>query len=82
LHLCSEEGVIIINYTDDAQGTMIETLNGSGSFSQVTLYPTVTVKEKEMESKAMELHKKATKLCFIANSVNFPVNHIPTIVTI
>lgn len=82
LHLCSEEGVIITNYTDDAQGTMIETSNGGGSFSQVILYPTVTVKEKEMEEKAMELHKKATKLCFIANSVNFPVNHIPTIVTI
>ena len=44
----------------------------------VILNPTVTVTEKTMIDKANELHKKANELCFIANSVNFPVLHRPT----
>lgn len=38
----------------------------------------VTVTDVSMIDKANELHKKANKLCFIANSVNFPVKHQPT----
>jgi organic hydroperoxide reductase OsmC/OhrA len=30
-----------------------------------------------MIEKANEFHKKANELCFIANSVNFPVKHVP-----
>ncbi|MEG1376403.1 MAG: OsmC family peroxiredoxin, partial [Myroides sp.] len=29
--------------------------------------------------KAIELHKKANEYCFIANSVNFPIKHLPIV---
>ncbi|WP_276165607.1 OsmC family protein [Zobellia alginiliquefaciens] len=75
LHLCSEAGVIVVDYKDNATGTMIETADGGGRFSEVTLHPVVTVKVSEMVEKAQELHKKANTLCFIANSVSFVVKH-------
>ena len=78
LHLCSEAGVVVVDYTDSATGIMDEGSNGSGRFTKVTLNPVVTVTENAMVDKANELHKKANELCFIANSVNFPVTHHPT----
>jgi len=78
LHLCSEAGVIVTNYVDTATGIMEESENGRGKFKEVTLNPVVTVSDKVMIQKANELHKTANRLCFIANSVNFPVLHNPT----
>ena len=78
LHLCSEAGVVVVDYTDSATGIMDEGSNGSGRFTKVALNPVVTVTENAMVDKANELHKKANELCFIANSVNFPVTHHPT----
>lgn len=77
LHLCAESGVIVTAYTDNAEGTMAETPNGSGHFTNVILKPLVTVSEAAMIEKANELHHKANKMCFIANSCNFPVYHEP-----
>ncbi len=77
LHLCSEAGIIVTDYIDNATGIMIETSNGGGQFIEVTLHPIVTVTKQSMIDKANELHKKANELCFIANSVNFPVKHNP-----
>jgi len=81
LHLCAEAGVIVTGYKDNPKGLMVETANGGGRFDSVTLYPEVMVKESSMSAKANELHKKANELCFIANSVNFPVYHEPVITT-
>ncbi len=78
LHLCAVEGIIVTDYTDSATGTMIETENGGGKFTVITLHPTVTVTDILMIEKANELHRKANELCFIANSLNFPVHHQPT----
>lgn len=78
LHLCSEAGIIVTEYIDNATGVMNETANGGGQFIEVTLNPTVTITQQSMIDKANELHKKANELCFIANSVNFPVRHKPT----
>jgi organic hydroperoxide reductase OsmC/OhrA len=64
-----------------ALGKMIETADGGGHFREVVLRPVVTVKELSMVEKAGSLHHEANKLCFIANSVNFPVKHEPTILT-
>ena len=77
LHLCAEAGVIVIDYTDHATGLMVVTSQGGGRFTEVTLNPTVTVAAQHMVDKANELHIKANELCFIANSVNFPVRHNP-----
>lgn len=80
LHLCAEAGVIVIDYIDNATGIMAETTNGGGHITEVTLNPIVTVLENKMIEKATELHAKANELCFIANSVNFPVHHNVAIV--
>ena len=78
LHLCSVNGVAVTDYYDEATGQMEEAPDGSGRFTTVTLYPVVTVTEESMIDKANALHHDAHKMCFIANSVNFPVTHEPT----
>lgn len=77
LHLCSAEGIVVTKYKDQAFGTMEEAANGSGHFVSVTLHPVVTVTKAEMISRANLLHAAANKMCFIANSLNFDVNHEP-----
>ena len=79
LHLCAVAGVVVMDYIDYTTGTMIETPDGGGHFTEVTLNPIVTVTDESMVSKANELHKKAGELCFIASSCNFPVQHHSTI---
>ena len=78
LHVCTVAGVVVVGYTDTATGTMAETPDGGGHFTEVTLYPEVVVSDQSMVDKANELHRQANKLCFIANSCNFPVHHKPT----
>ncbi|MGG7440305.1 OsmC family protein [Chryseobacterium arthrosphaerae] len=79
LHFCSEAGIIVTEYTDEATGIMEETTNGSGHFTEAVLHPAVTVTEESMIERAKKLHHKANEYCFIANSVNFPVKHIATV---
>ena len=79
LHFCSETGIIVTGYIDSAIGTMEETANGSGHFTEAILNPVVTITDEKQIKKAEELHEKANQFCFIANSVNFPVKHIPKI---
>ncbi len=79
LHFCAVNGIIVLNYVDNAEGIMEEHADGSGRFTGVTLYPVVTVSSKEMIGKAEELHAEANKFCFIANSLNFAVTHQPRI---
>jgi organic hydroperoxide reductase OsmC/OhrA len=77
LHLCSVNGVVVIDYVEEATGTMQETAEGSGAFTEVSLNPVVTVANEDMIELAQSLHSKANELCFIANSCNFPVYHNP-----
>jgi organic hydroperoxide reductase OsmC/OhrA len=73
LHLCSESGMVITAYQDEPEGKMVETKDGGGHFTQVTLRPAVTFAAGVDTELARRLHDKAHHLCFIANSVNFPV---------
>jgi organic hydroperoxide reductase OsmC/OhrA len=75
LHVCVNAGVIVTAYKDNATAEMLVNPDGSGHFTSVTLHPVVAVAKQEMTSNLDELHHKASKLCFIANSVNFPVRH-------
>lgn len=77
LHLCADNGIVVVNYSDNATGTLQETKNGSGHFTEVTLHPIVTVADQSMIEKANELHKQANEFCFIANSCNFKIHHKP-----
>ena len=78
LHICADAGVVVVDYTDNATGVMQETENGSGYFTEITLFPKVVVKDASMIKMANSLHSKANEYCFIANSVKFPVHHQPT----
>lgn len=82
LHLCSENGVVVHDYVDFAEGTMIETADGGGHFTQIILCPTIVVGALSMIEKAHALHQEAHKLCYIANSCNFPIVHKPTILIV
>lgn len=75
LHLCTDAGIVVTAYSDNATGTMTETADGSGRFSEVILHPQVTVAEAAMVERAQALHAAAYRMCFIANSCNFPVRH-------
>jgi organic hydroperoxide reductase OsmC/OhrA len=77
LHLCTTAGVVVVDYIDEAAGVMEETADGGGRFTEVTLFPVITVTETAMIEKADALHADANRLCFIANSCNFPVHHKP-----
>jgi organic hydroperoxide reductase OsmC/OhrA len=77
LHLCAVNDILVTDYQDEALGTMVETDDGSGYFSEVTLFPVVTITDAARIPRAMELHREAAKKCFIANSCNFPVRHEP-----
>jgi organic hydroperoxide reductase OsmC/OhrA len=79
LHLCAINHVVVLEYVDDAIGTMNENAEGSGEFTELTLKPTIRVRESSMKEKAIHLHKEAHKMCFIARSLNFPVHIQPTI---
>ncbi|MFI6041808.1 OsmC family protein [Nocardia sp. NPDC051321] len=79
LALCSRAGVLVTGYADSASGVMREDLGGGGRFTEVVLRPEVTVADPGMREQAMALHEQAHKLCFIANSVNFPVRHEPVV---
>jgi len=73
LHLSAEAGIVVTDYHDDATGAMLETDDGGGHFTQVTLRPVVKVAGEVDPELAGRLHERAHHLCFIANSVNFPV---------
>lgn len=79
LHLCATVGIVVVAYTDNAEGFMEETPDGSGRFKSVILRPEVTVAPGTNIAKARELHAEAHAKCFIANSVNFPVEREPQI---
>jgi organic hydroperoxide reductase OsmC/OhrA len=79
LHLCSDAGIIVVAYIDRAEGFMEESADGSGRFQRIILHPEVTVAPGSDLAKARALHSEAHAKCFIANSVNFPVEHAPQI---
>ncbi|MEP2024883.1 MAG: OsmC family protein [Reichenbachiella sp.] len=75
LHLCSEEGIIVIDYRDEAIGEMEEYKDGSGAFIEVILKPEVTISDPQKKELALQLHHKANQMCFIANSCKCAVKH-------
>lgn len=77
LHLCATSGISVLAYQDNAVGIMREDAQRGGFFTSVTLHPRVTVRDGDDLQLAQQLHEKAHHLCFIANSVNFPIECQP-----
>lgn len=75
LHACVGAGVVVVSYVDRASGVMREDGKGGGAFTEVLLRPEVVVADPSMIEAAERAHEDAHRMCFIANSVNFPVHH-------
>jgi len=75
LYVCSQNGIEILEYSDNAEATLEVSPDGSGRFVEVVLKPKVKISNPDKTDLALELHTKANQLCFIANSCNFPVLH-------
>lgn len=73
LHLCALNQVTVVEYLDSASGVMEEREDSSGAFVRVNLHPLVKIAAGSDPDKALALHAEAHHLCFIARSVNFPV---------
>jgi organic hydroperoxide reductase OsmC/OhrA len=77
LALCARAGIEVVAYEDQASG-MMAIKEGRMRFVEVTLAPHVTIAAGDLE-RATALHEEAHAICFIANSVSFPVLHMPTV---
>ena len=81
LHVAATNGVVVVDYRDDATGTLRLGPGDGGRLVEATLRPVVTLAAHHDEAdarRAEALHHRASELCFIANSVNFEVRHEPT----
>jgi organic hydroperoxide reductase OsmC/OhrA len=81
LHKCADAGLVVTSYVDRAEGIMVEEANGGGHFQRVVLRPVVTFAPGADLDRARALHEEAHHLCFIASSVNFPVENEPELRT-
>jgi organic hydroperoxide reductase OsmC/OhrA len=73
LHLCADAGLVVLEYRDEAEGTMVERVDGSSRFVKVVLRPAVKLAPGSDGTLAQHLHNTAHEKCFLANSVNFEV---------
>lgn len=78
LALCARAGIRVISYSDAATGTMAQK-DGKIRFTEVVLHPLVAIEPGDDLETARSLHDRAHHVCFIANSVNFPVRNQPII---
>ncbi|TDO83776.1 organic hydroperoxide reductase OsmC/OhrA [Flavobacterium chryseum] len=75
LYVCSQNGIEVLEYLDNAEAKLEVSEDGSGRFVEVVLNPKVKISNSDQIQLALTLHEKANQLCFIANSCNFPVLH-------
>jgi organic hydroperoxide reductase OsmC/OhrA len=80
LHLCADAGIVVTEYSDEAAGTMVTHGEGAGEFVKVILKPRAVITDPSRIEEASALHARAHEMCFIARSVNFPVERQPVVV--
>jgi organic hydroperoxide reductase OsmC/OhrA len=80
LALAARGGLPVVAYEDEAS-CVVDMKDGRVRITEATLRPTVTLAAGGDVEKATRLHAQAHQICFIANSVSFPVAIEPRIVT-
>ena len=81
LHLASDAGIAVQGY-EDAPLAVGESLpGGAGRFLRATLRPRITVPSGTDLAVADAIHHEIHKTCYIARSVNFPVEYAATYVS-
>jgi len=73
LHYASDAGIAVQAYSDDPQAVGETDAGGAGRFLRVTLRPRIMVPQGTDLTRAGALHGEVHKVCFIARSVNFPI---------
>lgn len=80
LYVCRNNGVRVLSYKDAPKGVLKVNQDGSGQFEKVSLNPVVKIADLTKIDLAKSLHQSASRLCFIANSCNFPIDCLPVII--
>ncbi|MGB7319662.1 MAG: OsmC family protein [Planktotalea sp.] len=73
LHLASDAGLTIHSYRDDPVGTGESLPDGTGRFVRALLRPKIGLLPGNDTALADEIHGRIHNHCFIARSVNFPI---------
>ncbi|CAN5625794.1 OsmC family protein [soil metagenome] len=77
---CARAGMVVMAYEDECTARMTFH-DGKMRIVEAHLKPRVRVSPESDLSKAESLHERAHEVCFIANSVAFPIHCEPTIYT-
>jgi organic hydroperoxide reductase OsmC/OhrA len=77
LDLASRAGLDVVAYTDRATGEMGKRADGREAMVKATLHPQIVFAGEADPAKVAEIHHRSHELCYIANSVNFPVSVEP-----
>lgn len=75
LHLASDAGIAVVGYCDDPLVVGESLSSGAGRFLRATLRPVISVPKGTDLARADAIHHEIHKTCFIARSVNFPVDY-------
>jgi organic hydroperoxide reductase OsmC/OhrA len=75
LHLASDAGIAVQGYEDDPLAVGETLPDGASRFLRATLRPRITVPKGTDLGRADAIHHQIHKTCFIARSVNFPVDY-------
>lgn len=73
LHLASDAGLIVQSYTDTPVGTGESLPDGTGRFVSALLQPEIGLTAPFDTELADRVHAQIHNHCFIARSVNFPI---------
>ncbi|WP_420141499.1 OsmC family protein [Sphingomonas sp.] len=79
LDLASRDGLDVRSYVDRAIGRMGTRPDGREAMVEAVLRPEVELAGPAGLERVVGLHERAHALCYIANSVNFPVRVEPSV---
>jgi organic hydroperoxide reductase OsmC/OhrA len=82
LHLANRAGIVVRNYSDAPLGIGESGRAGEGRFTKAVLRPTISIERGADLEKADALHEEIHRYCFMARSVNFPIEYRATYVEI
>jgi organic hydroperoxide reductase OsmC/OhrA len=78
MSVCARAGVKVLEYSDQGTGT-VGPKDGRMRMVRTVLRPRVRIADAASVEAALALHQKAHENCFMANSVNFPVDVEPEV---
>jgi organic hydroperoxide reductase OsmC/OhrA len=78
LHFASDAGIVVTAYSDAPLGIGGVGKGGAGRFIRATLRPHVVTTAGADLALAEAIHHRIHEVCFIARTVNFPVDYAPS----